>query len=299
MKSGSTTALTPNDQFVKSFLSKQIKTNILRVKAPEVTWVAMDLELNQIKEKFILPPFERPASATHINRILISIMNNEFYDNIIRVIKQPGGRYMVIDGQHRLAALWKAHVLFHLERYDIVLGVYKDAEEIRTIYQKINSGKRLKIIEMMKAMDDGTMSFFNALRNHCAHESVKEHVTYFDALNAIVNSRREDVTNKGATINDLLEQINSVQPNELEQVIEFLDMMYSINRDTFSLAYTTKIFRLLYKSHVIHSLRVEELTKLIHLLQNNEAIQPTFKKDSLEEAWRYLSAHVSRMRNKA
>lgn len=297
-----TTGITlSNSNFVNSYLKEKIRINLEQIKAPDVTWKhAPGFSLAKIKTMFIIPDFERKVSTAHVNRILISILNNEFFDNIIRVVPAADGKYLVIDGQHRLSALWKAYNTFGLQKYDLLLGIYKNEDDARLIYQKINSGQKLKIIEMMKAMDDGRLPYFIQLKSHCVHDEIIDKLTYYDVLCGIVAGRSADPSLKSVRVSELFETINSVTDDEISSIKKLLNFMYELHPHTNSNIYFSTIFRTICNVHMQYGLEKHEVLKVTNMIQNNNKYTTNMvrKREVIDDMHEHVVRYLLNIRKK-
>lgn len=158
-----------------------IRTDIQNIRTPKFKIVEMrNYDLSKITHDFEIADFERAKSSHHIKQIRASIVNNQFFDNVIRTVLHNGKR-VVIDGQHRLAALYLLHKDSGLLRYDLVIVEY-DEDQSRTVYRKINCGKRLSVKNQMKALDNNRIPFFNKLRDILCHDDGSKPWSFKEAL---------------------------------------------------------------------------------------------------------------------
>jgi len=147
-------------------VAKQIPS----IRAPHYTLHKFDnFELKNIPAFFKIADFERIKQDYHVDQIRASIVKNEFYDNLIRCYKGKDGSWTVLDGQHRLAALWLLHKWYGLQRYDLIVVEYTKGNE-RVIYRKQNSAKPLTIANWVKSYDNHLIPFFNDLRDILSHD---------------------------------------------------------------------------------------------------------------------------------
>jgi len=159
------------------------------IQPPNCKWFTLEnFDLSKIPIMFVPAEFQRKTSTAHVYRIVESIINNTFYDNTIRCVKLPNGKYEVIDGQHRLQALWVLHKQYGIKHYNIVMQYFKNTES-REVFRKINSGRKLTTIDFLKTMDDGTYSFFDELRDYATHKLSKNYIGYLKLLNALSYQR--------------------------------------------------------------------------------------------------------------
>ncbi len=140
---------------------------------------------------FVPAIFQRKHSIAHVNRIVQSIINNTFYDNTIRCVKLSKEKYEVIDGQHRLKALWILHKQYGIKHYNLVMQYFK-SDEAREVFRKINSGKKLTTMDYLKTLDDGKYKFFDELRDFATHKQSNVFVSYLKLLNAVYYLRNKN-----------------------------------------------------------------------------------------------------------
>ena len=73
------------------------------IESPKFIWKIMNhFPLVKLEKTFTIADFERKISKSHVKKIMESISNNEFHDNIIRVTQKRSGNFEIIDGQHRI-----------------------------------------------------------------------------------------------------------------------------------------------------------------------------------------------------
>lgn len=191
--------------------------NISSVKSPQISikhW--KNFKLNEIPVIFKIAEFERVKADGHIRKITKSIVENQFFDNVIRVIKKNNDWY-VIDGQHRLAALYVLYKDFGLETYDLIIIEYPTTNG-RIIYRKNNLGKSLSVAHHLKAIDNNTIPFFNDLREFLTHDDNNRILTYAEM------ARCHNYATTGLkSINIPLEDVvMSFTPEDIEQVKSFI-----------------------------------------------------------------------------
>ena len=130
------------------------------VKPPEYTLkILTDFSLKNLEKTFSIADFERPLRPRHVQKIVVAIQNNEFFDNIIGVFLKRNGQYEIIDGQHRIEALGILRDAHDLTRYNLVLRIFPE-RLARKIYRRINLGQALKMQEHLRALDNEKHPFF-------------------------------------------------------------------------------------------------------------------------------------------
>ena len=169
---------TDTQKIGNQFLSEEV---VGEIKSPTYTIVHLKkFDLSKIPVYFKVADFERVKSDHQIMKIKSSIANNRFYNIIISVIKVDAD-WKVIDGQHRLAALYLLYRDYGLRTYDLVVIEYPpDAQ--REVYRKNNVGIRLSIAGHIKALDTHTADFFNDLRDILCHDEGSRFWSFKEAL---------------------------------------------------------------------------------------------------------------------
>ena len=201
---------------------------VKKIFPPNCKWYNMDnFDLSKIPIMFVPAPFQRKYSTAHVYRIVESIINNTFYDNTIRCVKLPNGKYEVIDGQHRLKALWILHKQYGIKHYSIVMQYFKSTEA-REVFRKINSGRRLTTMDYLKTMDDGKFPFFDELRDYATHKVSKMYVPYLKLLNS-VNYLRTRSPRPIATY-ALEDMLSSIQSDEMAHMYRIAKTVFTSHR---------------------------------------------------------------------
>lgn len=191
-----------------------------RVYPPKIKWIALtNYDLSNIDKNFLIGDFEREVNPHHIREVLESIMTNQLWDNVIKVVQLGPKKFGVIDAQHRLIALKKAHAL-GVERYNLMLAVYPP-EHARNIYRKVNLGRKLTVRDHVKAMDDGTVTFFNELRKKLLHYP-KDGIGFVDMLSAFIHA---DTDYSWPKLTDFEKNIYKITKKETDSMNIFLETM--------------------------------------------------------------------------
>lgn len=197
---------------------------VKKIYPPNCTWVTLEnFDLSKISKIFVPAVFQRKHSTAHVNRIVESIINNTFYDNTIRCVKLKNGKYEVIDGQHRLKALWILHKQYGIQHYNLVMQYFK-SDEAREVFRKINSGKKLTTMDYLKTLDDGKYTFFDELRDFATHKQSKIFVPYLKLLNGVIYLRTKNP--RTLPIHLLEETIDSLQADELAHIYRIAKVIY-------------------------------------------------------------------------
>lgn len=218
--------------------------------SPQVQWRQINqFNLAKISAFFHVADFERKTSNIHINRIVNAILENKFFDNIIRVIKNAEGGFEVIDGQHRLAALWICHTEHGLKTYDLVLQIFND-ERARTVYRKINMGKPLSAHDHTRALDDGSIKFFNESRKYLSHKRTDKKGSFVEMLSAL-NYAKTNVPLPASPqrLESILANITDFDIRKINQMCEALYLASPVLKDSmyYKPIIARNIFRIIYE----------------------------------------------------
>lgn len=199
---------------------------VKKILPPNCEWFTLDnFDLSKIPKKFVPATFQRKHSVAHVNRIVESIINNTFYDNTIRCVKLKNGQYEVIDGQHRLKALWILHKQYGIKHYNLVMQYFKSTEA-REVFRKINSGRRLTTMDYLKTLDDGTFTFFDDLREYATHKQSKVFVSFLKLLNAV--SYLHTGVPRSLSTHSLEDVIESIEPDELTHMYRISKVIFEV-----------------------------------------------------------------------
>jgi len=233
---------------------------------PKCKWVTIDdFDLSKIPIMFVPAEFQRKTSSAHVYRIVESIINNTFYDNTIRCVKLPNGKYLVIDGQHRLQALWVLHKQYGIKHYNIVMQYFKNNES-REVFRKINSGRKLTTIDFLKTMDDGTYSFFDEIRDYATHKLSKNIIGYLKLLNAL-NYQRTGLPGSvpSHALEDLLSTINPDDMAHMYRIAQASAQSYKkLKSDrVFAKSLTLPLFTIGHLHNYSHDDYVQHLEKIV------------------------------------
>lgn len=235
---------------------------IKKVKSPNCDWFTLtDFSLAKIPIMFEVAPFQRKVSGAHVYRIVESIINNKFFDNTIRCVKKPKGKYEVIDGQHRLKALWILHKQYGIRNYTIVMQYFKDAQA-REVFRKINSGKKLTTPDHLKTLDDGTYPYFDELRSFCTHSAQQTILRYYNLL----NSHKYATTHNTRPIKEysLEEILEGLTPDDIAQMYRIAHATHDVYQKTMSSRiFNVGIQRPLLRIGVENNFSYEEYCKLL------------------------------------
>ena len=249
---------------------------VKKIYPPNCTWVTLEnFDLSKIPTKFVPATFQRKHSVAHVNRIVESIINNTFYDNTIRCVKLKNGKYEVIDGQHRLKALWILHKQYGIQHYNLVMQYFK-TDEAREVFRKINSGKKLTTMDYLKTLDDGKYSFFDELRDFATHKQSKVFVSYLKLLNAVSYLRSNSP--RPLAMHVLEDIVESLQADELTHMYRLSKVIYTThhkmkNDRVFLTSLILPIFTIGYKNNYMQ----DDYTKHLQNIINSEKIAELLK----------------------
>jgi len=191
---------------------RKIQMGQVKVQFPQVDWVYREhYQLIDLRKDIKVADFERRVNPRHVREIQRAILNNEFYDIVIRCYKD-GNKFILLDAQHRIAALILCHEENNLKEYPLMFVIFPK-ELGRKIYRRINIGKPLQISDHTKAMDDKKNPYFNELGQWLAHYKDPTHLSYAEMLymhmyylTKNANIHRAELleeTLKGITIKDI------------------------------------------------------------------------------------------------
>lgn len=153
-----------------------------------------NFDLSKISDTFAYATFERRVSSVSVNKILESIISGKMHNHTILGTQIEEGKYSIFDGQHRLEALKIAYKDYGVLTFNLVLHVFPQKLE-REAYVNSNSGKALSLRDFTKAIDDGTIPFFNDNRGILNHYSTKTNFSFGDILMAIMYVRKGTLHN--------------------------------------------------------------------------------------------------------
>ena len=184
-----------------------------------------DFPLNKLEKTFSIADFERPLRPRHVQKIVVAILNNEFFDNIIGVFLKRNGQYEIIDGQHRIEALGILRDVHHLTRYNLVLRIFPE-RLARKIYRRINLGQSLKMQEHLRALDNDRHPFFVRLRPYFLHYNDGKLPKFEMILNALYYAKNGSPRAVRSLLLDRM--FHSVTARDLTVIITFSRAMHKV-----------------------------------------------------------------------
>lgn len=182
-------------------------------------------ELKGLKAEFSIPDFQRKISSPHIRRIVDAILENRFFDIVIKYYVDERGRKQVLDGQQRIEALYAAYEIHGLKHYSLMFLIY-DAKFARTAFRRLNMGKPLQTRDHSRALDDGKSEFFNELTAWLTHDRTTSKPTFVGILNALNYAKtRHPISISASSLDPVVEAIT-------KKDIEFMKMFSEACRRT-------------------------------------------------------------------
>jgi len=210
-----------------------------KMKRKEIT----KFPLKDLEKTFAYADFERKISPRHVNMIAEAMVQGKFYDNVLTVIKEKG-KYKVINGQHRIEALKKLRDKFRCKSYDLILMI-APPEEARDIYRRNNLGKKLNLLNHLKAIDAGNVKLFNRLRDWYSFNGSSHKGRYDSIFNALYYTKLE--TMRAVHVRDIEKFLKKITDEDITKAREFTIAMLKISDDAHSIIYKAPMFRTLFK----------------------------------------------------
>lgn len=246
----------------------------------------INFPLRDIWKKFEIADFERRIYRIHVRNIKKAILEGKLLDRTISVWKDgSNGKYYVIDGQHRIAALSELFGEGKLRSFSLILQIIraKDSSEAREIYILLNKGKGLIPAEILKVYDDGNNPFFVSLGQLCTHYRTKKTLSFWDALVAYRYSNAKTIKTTFIVKDNIGDVVENIEKWEIIRMAQFISSLYNhVGRNT-------KLF--IYKAIVLRNLcRVfwENFEN-----PNSRRYQSFLKKISLDKHLRNVSSERS------
>jgi len=226
-----------------------------------------NFDLSKLKQTFVIPNFERQLRGIHVRKIVEAIKDNRFYDNIIRVIRRNNGAFEVLDGQHRLAALWCVHKELHIKTYDLIIQIF-DSNFTRIVFRRLNMGKPLLLQDHTRAFDDGTNPFFNKLRHLLAHENRSNKTTFTNMLHGLKYSKTGSlITVKPHRLEKFIQTINK---EDIEFCKIFLGALYYLSPTVpHTVHFKSAVFRNACRLSYENNLQHNDIIKLVSAMIKN------------------------------
>lgn len=199
---------------------------VLPIKSPEYTWKILNsFPLKKIEKTFTIADFERPLRVRHVHNIVISMVNNEFFNNVLSVFIKRNGQFEIIDGQHRIEALGILRDEYHVINYNLALMIFPERIS-RRIYRRINLGAPLRMEEHLRALDNGKHPFFTRLRPYFLHYNDGKFPKFEMILSALSYAKNGSPRAVRALLLDRL--FNNITSGDLDTIIQFGRAMNSV-----------------------------------------------------------------------
>jgi len=209
--------------------------------------ILKDFTLKNLENAFIIADFERLLSKKHVNKILESMVRNEFFDNVISVVLKRNGLYEVIDGQHRITALGRLRDEYDITKYNLVLMIFQEKSS-RKIYRQINLGKPLKMQDHLRALDNGKNPFFEVLRPHFVHYNDGRLPKFEMVLNAL--SYAKNGSPRAVSPYFIERMFKNITEKDLKVIISFSNAIKKVEPFTpkqLQKIYTSSVYRNMFR----------------------------------------------------
>jgi hypothetical protein len=235
-----------------------------------------NFELSQIEETFQYASFERRISTHKVHRIAHAIMENKFTDNVLRLVEsQSSVKYDVIDGQHRIEGLRYARDNYNLAEYDLILFIYIGGNQ-REIYRRLNLGKPLNLSDHLKALDTGSVKFFNSLREYCDHYTKGGKFRFATIINCLHYSKSTSIRPvRPLSIDDF---IRSITMQDVSVVRKFIPILQQIATNPDSPFYRYTIMRNFFRIYYENNITEKEMIKLGDVIKKSAKVQELAEK---------------------
>lgn len=231
--------------------------------------------LKQLEKTFSIATFERQLKKRHVNRILRSMVESKFYDNVFRVIKRVTGQYEIIDGQHRIEALGRLRDEYDVAKYDIVLQIFEPTYA-REIYRRLNWGRPLTLRDHLKALDNGKNIFFVNLRGHYGHYGKDGLPRYEQIFNALHYAKNGSPRAVRALLVDRMAA--NVTHGDMLTILDFTRAMKKVEHNVFGKIYKATIYRNMFRIGYENSFDQEKWVSLIRECKNDPVINELYNR---------------------
>jgi hypothetical protein len=236
----------------------------MEVKSPPCEWKHIThFPLDTILDTFAIPDWQRVLNEVHRGGICKAILSNNFYDNAIQVYINKNGkqRYGVCNGQHRLMALWHLNQEFGVKEYALVLQIF-NFEYARQIFFRFNLGKNLHMNDITKDLDDGTIKFFNHMRDDYDHKPSRKGTSFTNLLSALSFAKLKTPRPlQKPTIEHFLSGITNSELIYCKKFTRCMNLVSEYVPQSF--AYRSPIFRSLFRVGYDNDLSDDKLTTII------------------------------------
>lgn len=215
----------------------------------------------------------RKAKLRQSTKIIEAILNNRFYDNIIRCVKLKDGKYEVIDGQHRLKALWRLYDEYGIRNYTIIMQLF-ESEESREVFRRLNSGKRLTPSDHLKTLDGQGFTFFDELRGIATHYRTKTNIQYISLLNCEHYYKTKDT--KTVHITEMKNSVSEIDSDAISFMYRLGKAVMKLHEKTLSPKLQShSIQKVAYRLARENNLNEKEIIRLLDLSISNDKVIET------------------------
>ncbi len=251
-------------------------------------------DLSQIFELFEGATFQRRIYASHVKQLKKAILNDILLDNIITVFKLDNEKYSVIDGQHRLQALWHLYKEGKKKSHIIILRVVKakSYSEARDIYLQLNSGKNLTLNDILKTYDDGSIYYFNKLRTVANHYPSSISLSYAQILAILWYSSKKDTSIERKELQNTLTKIEEF---EVIRLFDYVNYLYAVvGRNTKHSLYKANVIRPLGRFYweLFEKFNQKKWIRLITILSNDQTIRNMSGSNRTQEAYELIYNYI-------
>ena len=187
--------------------------------SPPYTWKILNhFPLKNLEKTFTIADFERQIRPRHVANMVVSMLNNVFFDNVLAVYIKRNGQFEIFDGQHRIESFGKLRDDHGITHYNLALMIFPE-RMARRIYRQINLGAPLRMEEHLRALDNGRHPFFTRLRPYFLHYNDGKYPKYEMILSALYYAKNGSPRAVRALHLDRL--FNNITPGDLDTIIEF------------------------------------------------------------------------------
>ena len=248
--------------------------------------------LKKLEKTFSIASFERQLKKRHVNRILRSMVESKFYDNVFRVIKRVTGQFEVIDGQHRIEALARLRDDYDVSTYDIVLQIFEPTYA-RDIYRRLNWGRPLTLRDHLKALDNGKNIFFVNLRGHYGHygkDGLPRYEMIFNALHYAKNGSPRAVR---ALLVDRMSA--NVTHGDMLTILDYTRAIKKVEPNIYSKLYKYTIYRNMFRVGYENSFDQNKWEQLIRLCKSDPVIEELYSRRTASAVKRIYSYIIDQL----
>jgi len=269
---------------------------VLPVKSPDYTWKIMNnFPLRNLEKIFTIADFERPLRKRHVRNIVISMLNNEFYNNVLSVFIKRNGQFEIIDGQHRIEGLGKIRDEHGVTHYNLALMIFPERIS-RRIYRRINLGAPLRMEEHLRALDNGKHPFFTRLRPYFLHYNDGNFPKFEMILSALSYAKNGSPRAVRALLLDRL--FSNITSGDLDSIIQFgraINKIEPFIPKTRQPLYLFQVYRNMFRVGYENSFDQKIWEQLITEVRTDKVIQELVKDVKFESVRRIYSYMVGQL----